>query len=101
MNWGRAAPPRRPGTRGTFTTVRTGGAGKRLCSGTLNSGRGGRVRADGTEIETFISGGSIAPRMKVAVVGLGYVGIPVAAALASSGVRVVGIDIDVAKAEAA
>jgi len=38
--------------------------------------------------------------MKVAVVGLGYVGIPVAAALASSGVRVVGIDIDVAKAEA-
>ncbi len=38
--------------------------------------------------------------MKVAVVGLGYVGIPVAAALASSGVRVVGIDIDAAKVEA-
>ncbi len=38
--------------------------------------------------------------MKVAVVGLGYVGIPVAAALASSGVRVVGIDVDAAKVEA-
>ncbi len=38
--------------------------------------------------------------MKVAVVGLGYVGIPVAAALAASGVRVVGVDISAAKVEA-
>jgi len=32
--------------------------------------------------------------MKVAVIGLGYVGVPLAAVLASNGVRVVGIDID-------
>ena len=38
--------------------------------------------------------------MKVAVIGLGYVGIPVAAALASKNVRVVGIDIDPRKVEA-
>ncbi len=38
--------------------------------------------------------------VKVAVIGLGYVGIPVAAALASSGARVVGIDIDERKVEA-
>ncbi len=38
--------------------------------------------------------------MKVAVVGLGYVGVPVAVALADAGVRVVGIDIDPAKVAA-
>ncbi|TLZ50455.1 MAG: nucleotide sugar dehydrogenase [Methanobacteriota archaeon] len=38
--------------------------------------------------------------MKVAVVGLGYVGVPVAAALADVGVRVVGVDIDPAKVAA-
>ncbi len=38
--------------------------------------------------------------MRVAVIGLGYVGIPVAAALASKGVRVVGIDTDPSKVEA-
>jgi len=38
--------------------------------------------------------------VKVAVIGLGYVGIPVAAALADAGVRVVGIDIDPAKVAA-
>jgi len=38
--------------------------------------------------------------MKVAVIGLGYVGVPVAAALASKGVRAVGIDIDPRKVEA-
>ena len=38
--------------------------------------------------------------MKVAVIGLGYVGVPVAAALASKGVRAVGIDINPRKVEA-
>lgn len=38
--------------------------------------------------------------MKAAVIGLGYVGVPVAAALADAGVRVVGIDIDAAKVAA-
>src|SRR2546425_10131322 len=38
--------------------------------------------------------------MKVAVIGLGYVGIPVAAVLASKNVRVVGVDIDRRKIEA-
>jgi len=38
--------------------------------------------------------------LKAAVVGLGYVGVPVAAALADAGVRVVGIDIDPAKVAA-
>ncbi len=38
--------------------------------------------------------------MRVAVVGLGYVGVPVAAALADAGARVVGIDIDPAKVAA-
>ena len=38
--------------------------------------------------------------MKVAVVGLGYVGIPVAAVLASKRVRVVGVDIDLRKIDA-
>ena len=38
--------------------------------------------------------------MKVAVVGLGYVGVPVAAVLASKNVRVVGIDVDLRKVEA-
>jgi len=38
--------------------------------------------------------------MRVAVIGLGYVGIPVAAALASKGVRAIGIDIDPSKVEA-
>jgi len=37
--------------------------------------------------------------MKVAVIGLGYVGVPVAAVLASKGIRVVGIDIDPRKVE--
>ena len=38
--------------------------------------------------------------MKVAVIGLGYVGVPVAAVLAANRVRVVGIDIDPRKVEA-
>jgi UDP-N-acetyl-D-mannosaminuronic acid dehydrogenase len=38
--------------------------------------------------------------MKVAVVGLGYVGVPVAAAVAASGASVVGVDIDPKKVEA-
>ncbi|MGQ0797835.1 MAG: nucleotide sugar dehydrogenase [Methanobacteriota archaeon] len=38
--------------------------------------------------------------MNVAVVGLGYVGVPVAAVAASAGARVVGIDIDPAKVDA-
>src|SRR2546428_7525772 len=38
--------------------------------------------------------------MKVVVVGLGYGGIPVAAALASKGIRAIGIDIDRRKVEA-
>jgi UDP-N-acetyl-D-mannosaminuronate dehydrogenase len=38
--------------------------------------------------------------MRVAVVGLGYVGVPVAAVLASAGHRVSGIDIDPAKVQA-
>ncbi len=38
--------------------------------------------------------------VKVAVVGLGYVGVPVAAAVAASGAAVVGIDIDPAKVRA-
>ncbi len=38
--------------------------------------------------------------VKVAVVGLGYVGVPVAAMVAATGVRVVGIDIDPAKVKA-
>ncbi|HLB68041.1 MAG TPA: 3-hydroxyacyl-CoA dehydrogenase NAD-binding domain-containing protein, partial [Thermoplasmata archaeon] len=37
--------------------------------------------------------------MKVAVIGLGYVGIPVAAVLASKGVNVVGVDIDPRKVD--
>ena len=37
---------------------------------------------------------------RVAVVGLGYVGLPLAAALAASGYEVVGIDVDPAKVEA-
>jgi len=49
----------------------------------------------------FISVRLMGPRtMKVAVIGLGYVGIPVAALLASKGVRAVGIDIDPRKVEA-
>src|SRR2546425_10052891 len=51
--------------------------------------------------ETFISVRLMGPHtMKVAVIGLGYVGIPVAALLASKGVRSVGIDIDRRKVEA-
>ena len=38
--------------------------------------------------------------MKVVVIGLGYVGVPVAAALASKGIRTTGIDIDPRKVEA-
>ena len=38
--------------------------------------------------------------MKVAVIGLGYVGVPVAAAFAEAGLRVVGIDIDEGKVHA-
>ena len=38
--------------------------------------------------------------MKVAVVGLGYVGVPVAAAVAASGASVVGMDIDPARVRA-
>ncbi len=38
--------------------------------------------------------------MKIAVVGLGYVGVPVAAAFADAGFDVVGIDIEPAKVEA-
>src|SRR6266508_3050708 len=38
--------------------------------------------------------------MKVAVIGMGYVGIPVAATLAANRVRVVGIDIDARKVAA-
>lgn len=38
--------------------------------------------------------------MKVAVVGLGYVGVPVAAAVAATGASVVGVDIDPSKVEA-
>ena len=38
--------------------------------------------------------------MKAAVIGLGYVGVPVAAALAEAGVRVIGVDIDAAKVAA-
>lgn len=38
--------------------------------------------------------------MKVAVIGLGYVGLPVAAAFAEAGLRVVGVDIDAAKVAA-
>ncbi len=38
--------------------------------------------------------------MKVAVVGLGYVGVPVAAAVAASGADVVGVDIDPGKVRA-
>src|SRR3990170_296107 len=38
--------------------------------------------------------------MKVAVVGLGYVGVPVAAAVAATGASVVGVDIDPGKVEA-
>ncbi len=38
--------------------------------------------------------------MKVAVVGLGYVGVPVAAAVAATGASVVGIDIDADKVRA-
>src|SRR3989442_13525305 len=37
--------------------------------------------------------------MKVAVIGLGYVGVPVAAVLASKGFRVAGVDIDPRKVE--
>ena len=36
---------------------------------------------------------------RVAVVGLGYVGLPLAAALAASGYEVVGIDLDQTKVE--
>ncbi len=38
--------------------------------------------------------------MKVAIVGLGYVGVPVAASVAATGVDVVGIDIDPARVRA-
>ena len=37
---------------------------------------------------------------RVAVVGLGYVGLPLAVALAASGYEVVGIDLDPAKIQA-
>src|SRR5256885_7558052 len=35
--------------------------------------------------------------VRVAVIGLGYVGLPLAAAVASTGVNVIGIDIDLEK----
>lgn len=38
--------------------------------------------------------------MNVAVIGLGYVGVPVAASVAATGARVTGIDIDATKVEA-
>lgn len=38
--------------------------------------------------------------MKVAVIGLGYVGVPMAAAVAASGASVVGVDIDSSKVDA-
>jgi len=47
----------------------------------------------------FISDSPMARAMKVAVIGLGYVGIPVAAVLASKGVNVVGVDIDPRKVD--
>ncbi len=52
------------------------------------------------DVETFISDPPMACAVKVAVIGLGYVGLPVAATLAHNGVRVVGIDIDPARVEA-
>src|SRR5271155_5271334 len=38
--------------------------------------------------------------MRVGIVGLGYVGLPLAVAFAAAGVEVVGVDIDAAKVEA-
>jgi len=50
--------------------------------------------------ETFIRQGRIRAHVKVAVVGLGYVGVPLAAAVAATRASVVGIDIDPEKVEA-
>ena len=38
--------------------------------------------------------------MKIAIVGLGYVGLPLSVQFARSGVKVIGLDIDQAKVEA-
>ena len=46
---------------------------------------------------TFISGCSLYSDMKIAIVGLGYVGLPLSLQFAKSGVRVLGLDIDPAK----
>ena len=40
------------------------------------------------------------PYEKIAVVGLGYVGLPTAAVFASKGFSVVGVDVDIGKVEA-
>jgi len=55
---------------------------------------------DAHEIETFIRGAPMRAAVRAAIVGLGYVGVPLAAAAAASGARVVGIDIDPAKVKA-
>ena len=41
----------------------------------------------------------MAPRRNIAVIGLGYVGLPVAVAFARSGASVIGFDIDRARIE--
>src|SRR5207247_6058858 len=50
-------------------------------------------------VESFIRSSHHERVVKVAVIGLGYVGVPLAAAVAATGATVVGIDIDSDKVE--
>ena len=44
-------------------------------------------------------GGAVAPIRRVCVVGLGYVGLPTAAVLASRGIEVLGVDVDLSRVQ--
>ena len=53
-----------------------------------------------TKVESFIRWRGFRASVKVAVIGLGYVGVPLAAAVAATGAKVIGVDIDLKKVEA-
>src|SRR6185436_5049610 len=61
--------------------------------------RHGDVVAPITLVEDGSSRQTKKPMMKIAVIGLGYVGLPLSLQFARSGVKVLGLDIDPAKIE--
>src|SRR2546421_9196933 len=108
MNWGRA-----PTTLAIFTGHRTGPATYKRSG--LRPSWASSIRARDVSNGAFelASESGAAPRLKplseargmrafvkVDVIGLGYVGVPLAAAIAATGAKVVGVDIDREKVEA-